>query len=404
MVAGGLAGRADPPLVLHVIEGLGTGGSERQLAAFLLHADRRRFRHAVCTLAQVGRFAPTVEAAGVPVYTLGLRPDGDFPRALWRFARVVRRVVPQVIHSVLYRPTVLSRAVAGPLGIPVVTTLVNTTYEPEWRLDNPRLSPAKVWAVRAVDRWTARWWGGRYVAISESVKRSAVVQLGLPAEAITVIPRGLTEELLAEPAPEAVAATRAALVGDDGPVLLCVGRLVPQKGHRYAILAMPAILQRYPRARLLIAGDGPLRGTLADLIRHLALDGAVTLLGERRDTPVLLRCADLFVFPSLFEGLGNAVLEAMAAARPLVASDIPTLREVTDGGTVALLVPPRNTDALAEGVVRLLEDAAARRRLGEAARDWTLRRFAFAPSVRALEAVLAAALPPRGLVPQEVGG
>lgn len=376
--------------MLHVIEGLGTGGSEQQLVAFLLHSDPARFRHEVCTLAQVGRFAEQVRHAGIALHTLGVRADGDLLRTFRRLHRIVKRVRPQVLHTVLYRPTVVGRLVGYLTGTPVITTLVNTAYEPEWYLDNPRLSPWKARVVRGADRLTARWWGGRYVAITESVKVSAVRQLGLPPEAIAVVPRGIALDGRGDAQPADVAAVRATLGWQDAyPLLLNIGRLVPQKGQQYAIYAMPAVLSRFPSARLMIAGEGPMRPTLEAIIRREGLEDRVGLLGDRWDAATLLAAADIFVFPSLFEGLGNAVLEAMAAGKPCVLSRIPALREITGDGQVAILTDIRSPAGLAAAVVRLAEDRALAVRLGAEAREWVRTRYDLARSVRALEEVFA---------------
>ncbi|MDR7519624.1 MAG: glycosyltransferase [Armatimonadota bacterium] len=376
--------------ILHVIEGLGTGGSEQQLVAFLLHSDPTRFRHEVCTLAQVGRFAEQVRRAGIALHTLGVRADGDLPRTFLRLHRAVKRVRPQVLHTVLYRPTVVGRLVGYLTGTPVITTLVNTAYEPEWYLDNPRLSPWKVRLVRVADRVTARWWGSRYVAITESVKASAIRQLGLPPEAIAVVPRGIAFDGQASGQSADVTAVRAALGWPNAyPLVLNIGRLVPQKGQQYAICAMPAVLSRFPSARLMIAGEGPMRPTLEAIIRREGLEDRVALLGDRWDAAALLAAADIFVFPSLFEGLGNAVLEAMAAGKPCVLSRIPALREITGDGQVALLTDIRSPADLAAALVRLAEDRALAVRLGAAAREWVRTHYDLAHSVKALEEVFA---------------
>ncbi len=385
-----------PIVVLHVIEGLGTGGSESQLAAFLFRSDTSRFRHEVCTMADVGRFAGELEKVGIPVSTIGLKPEGDLVRALARLRKVVKRVNPDIIHSSLYRPTILARVVGRLAHKSVVTTLVNTSYEPEWVLDNPRLSPRKVWLVQWVDRVTARWWGGDFVAITESVKDSACRQIGLSPEEIVVIPRGLDFDQESDGGSRDVAGVRAQLEWTGAyPIILNVARLVPQKGQRYAIRAMHQVVARFPSAHLYIAGDGPLRPTLEKLIRSEHLQDHVTLLGERRDVKVLLRAADIFVFPSLFEGLGNAVLEAMAAGRPCVVSRIPALREITGDGQVALLADLQSPEEIAANLVRVAEDSALAERLGSAAQTWVRGRYRISKSVAAHEAVYERIMMPR---------
>ncbi len=371
--------------VLHVVETLRTGGTERQLVAFLQRSDRRRFRHIVCVLAAGGRFEHELQCQGVPVYHLNSRGRLNPVTGGVRLRRLVRALRPDVVHAALFWPGVLARTVGRWSGVPVITTLVNTTYEPEWRLDNPQLTPWKVWAVRIVDRATARLHGTWYVAITESVKISAVRQLRIPPERIEVIPRGLVPESYA--VEEDPARIRRELGWEDTyPLILNVGRLVPQKGQRYAVRAMPAVVARFPNARLVIAGEGRLRSILEREVRELGMDAHVSLLGERTDVRRLLHAADLFVFPSLFEGFGNALLEAMAAGRPCVCSDIPPLREVTDGGRVAVLVEPRSPAGLAAALVRLAADTTTARALGHEAQAWVRERYDLRSVVASQEA------------------
>lgn len=375
-----------PLMVLHVLDDLDTGGAERQVTAFILRSDAGRFRHEICALSESGRFAADLAAAGVPIHILGVKAGSDLVQATVRLRRLVRKVDPDVIHATLYRPGIAGRVVGRLCGKPVVTSLVNTTYEPEWRLDNPRLVSWKVWATRMVDGVSARRWGTRFVAITESVKTSAVRQLGLPRGRITVIPRGLSFDGPQISVDADAQAARLALgLAGAYPIILNVARLVPQKGQQYAIQAMKDVLPEFPTARLLIAGEGWFRPALERLIRAHGLERHVTLMGERHDVQALLRMADIFVFPSLFEGAGNALLEAMAAEKPCVVSRIPTLREVTGDGKAALLADLQSPASLAAGLLRLAKDREMAERLGGTARAWVREHYDIRRSVVALE-------------------
>ncbi len=381
-------GHPRPLVVLHVLEDLETGGAERQLTDLILRSDVTRFHHEVCVLSEAGRFATELLAANLPVHILGVAPGKDLIRSVVRLWQLVRTVEPDILHATLYRPGIVSRLVGRLCGRPVVTTLVNVAYEPEWRLDNPHLTPSKVWIAQAVDRLTAKWWGSAFVAISDSVKTSAIRQLRLSADKISVIPRGVTADGYPEPQDADIVKVRAAMGwAQTYPLILNVGRLVPQKGQRYAILAMRKVASVFPNARLIIAGEGWLRPTLEHVIRAEGLETHVTLLGERKDVDALLRVADIFVFPSLFEGLGVSLIEAMAAAKPCIVSRISTMREVTGDGTAALLADPQSPRDLAEKLLRVAENRELATQMGRAAHAWVRERYDIQASVNGHEAL-----------------
>ena len=156
-------------------------------------------------------------------------------------------------------------------------------------------------------------------------------------------------------------------IGDRGrPSIVCVGRLSEQKGHRFLLEAMREVLAVHPEARLLMAGDGHLRRQLEE--QAAPLGDRVAFLGLREDVPALLASADLFVFPSLWEGQGNALLEAMTVGPATVATDIPSTRETVADGKEALLVAPANPGALAGAMLRALGDPGLAEGLVAAAR------------------------------------
>jgi glycosyltransferase involved in cell wall biosynthesis len=379
--------------ILHVLEDLDTGGAEQQLMAFLSRSDREYFHHEICVLTEAGRLATSLQTLGIPIHVLRVERNWDLIRAVARLRSLVRHVAPDLIHAVLYRPGVVGRTVGRLCSVPVVTSLVNTAYEPEWKLDNPHLSWWKVSLVQGVDTMTSRW-GAMFVALTEAVKRSAVRRLAIPENKIQVIPRGFAFEDGTVPPAASVAALRAALdCTNTYPVLLNVARLVPQKGQHHLIKAMAQVRQVFPQARLIIAGEGWLRGDLEALIRAHGLESCVRLLGDRADVPALLAFADIFIFPSLFEGFGVSLMEAMGSGKPCIASDIDVLREVTDNGTKALLVPSQSPEALTEAILRLAKDRALAGRLGAEAMEWTRRQYDVRQCVKALEGLYETLIP-----------
>ena len=247
-----------------------------------------------------------------------------------------------------------------------MTNLVNTSYDLARRQDpNIRLSRLRI--VRYVDAWTARRLTTHFHAISEAVEASAVEHLGIDADRVTVIPRGRDRHRLGQPGAGRAQSVRDSLgVAADTRLLLTVGRQEFQKGHEYLIRAFAAVRDDHPAARLMIAGrQGHMSDRLAALVDELELGESVDLLGHRPDVADLLCAADLFVFPSLYEGLGGALIEASAMGLPIVASDLPALREVVDEYRNASLVPPGDAERLADAIGRLLDDPKTMQAFGD---------------------------------------
>jgi glycosyltransferase involved in cell wall biosynthesis len=177
--------------------------------------------------------------------------------------------------------------------------------------------------------------------------------------------------------PSASADLRASLgLTPDGQVVVALGRMVDKKGFVHLVDAMPELLRQAPSAKLVLAGDGALYDSLAERVRSLGLSAAVRMPGrvDWRDVPSLLALADVFVQPSIedadgnVDGLPNTLLEAMAAARPIVATDAGGIGDVIEDGKNGRLVPQRSPTALADAIAGLLADRSERERMGEAAR------------------------------------
>ncbi len=368
-----------PLKVLLVINSLGTGGAERSLAELLPYLRQAGIGVTVACLRHPKESAhgvhKAVEAHGVGVEVL---PAAGFAGRALALRRVIRREAPDLVHTSLYMADQLGRLAALGTGVPVMSSLVNVSYgSTRSRLD-PNLSPWKMGLVQAADAVTARLLTARFHAITKTAKAHAVEQLGIAPERVTVVERGRSRARFGEPTPERRQRARQALgLADEDEVVLSVGRHYFQKGQRYLLEAGRLVARRRPRLRLLLAGiEGPMTPELEALAEEAPLRGGrVRFLGYREDVPDLLCAADVFAFPSLFEGLGGAMIEAMAMGVPVVASDIAPLREVSEGGSGALLVEPRSAGALAEGVERLLGDRAGALALGGRGREIFERRF-----------------------------
>jgi glycosyltransferase involved in cell wall biosynthesis len=244
-------------------------------------------------------------------------------------------------------------------------------------------------------------WADWYTAVSQSVGDFLLEHQGVPPEKVSVIRNGV---VIRRPLSAAQrAAVRNGLGLDDGDKLvLSVGRVVPQKGYEHLIRAVPAVLDRVPEARLFVAGDvsrakyAGYRSLLTSLAAELDVSDRVRFAGVRNDVPELLGSADLFVMSSMWEGLPNALLEAMAAGLPAVTTDVDGAGEVARMARTAVLVPPGDPESLASAVIQLLEDPMDAERRAAAGLDLVTREFTWARTASSLTALYEQLLSERG--------
>lgn len=343
--------------VLHVIDRLTEGGAETSLREELL-ATRYDFDHGVAVLYPDGNRLRELSAAGIDVFG----PERQCPSRLSRTAHVRQAILhcqPDLVHTSLFEADLAGRVAAKATRTPAVTSLVNTPYAPEVVADLavPR---RKLAAVRAVDRLLSRHATVAFRAISQAVADAAVRDLGVPRERVHVIPRSRDVRRLGVCSPARRARVRRELgVAESTPVLLNVARQEAQKGLVPLVDAVARLRHGVPGVVLLQAGrSGNRTDQLHARVARHGLENTVRFLGFREDVGDLLCAADVFVLPSRYEGLGGAALEAMAMRVPVVASDVPALREVLDGGRSGLLVQPGDPAALAAAVSRVLTDPA----------------------------------------------
>lgn len=371
--------------VLALIDSLEMGGAETSLAAIFERLEHTEV--VVCHLYPGDRLRPRYEAAGVRVVSLDLAGRYAFRAAAGRVADLVEAERPDLLLSVLYRSGLVARWTARRTGLPLVDSFVNDSYSSVRYGGLPPIRRAKLLATQLADRLTAGW-ATHFVAVSEHVARTNRRALGVAAERTTVIHRGRDPELYRAAPPERRTALRRDLgLGEDERVILNIARLRDRKGQHDLIAAMPEILRIHPRARLLIAGEGPERPALEHAVSEIGLKDRVALLGTREDVPALLTVADLFVTPSHYEGHGGSLIEAMLAGLPIVASDTPPHRESIEPGVTGLAVPLRDPAALAAAIVSLLDDPDLAHELGAAAREAARARFDIAAIARRHEAL-----------------
>jgi glycosyltransferase involved in cell wall biosynthesis len=331
--------------------------------------DPARFRPVACLLKE-GWLAAQLRAAGVRTYVLPQRPglDARWPIGL---ARLVLSEGVDLLHAHEFAMNVAATIVGAALGRPVVATVHGKNYYPD--VFRRRL------AYRCVGRSAAM------VAVSAEIQRFLQERAGVAGSLAAVIRNGVDAGRFT---PDSVVRQRVRSelgIHGDRPVLGCFGSHYPVKGQAHLLEAMARVSASRPDARLLLAGRGPLQGELQRRARTLGLENAVRFLGFRDDIPGLLQAIDVFVLPSLSEGLPLALLEAMANGKPIVATRVGGVPEVIADGESGLLVRPGSPDDLAAAVLRLLADRGLAARLGQTARERASRDHTLTAMVRAYQ-------------------
>jgi glycosyltransferase involved in cell wall biosynthesis len=339
------------------------GGVEEVVLALLRRLDPHEFRLAVAAPRPLlDAFAPDLR--GVRVDAEAIAPESPFDRReLGRLAAFIRRFAPDIVNPHLFRST----AVAAPLARLHGARVVETYHGREgWRRGLVRGSflPDRL-VARLVDR---------VIAVSEAARTFLVRGKGYPERKITVVPNGRDLSVY-RPGVARDSARKELGLDRAVPLVGVVGRLEAQKGHGYLLQAWPEVVEEFPDARLLLVGEGSLRGELEARARTLGVAESIIFAGFRADIPRMLDAVDVVALPSLYEGMPLTAIEGSAMARPVVATAVDGTPEVVRDGRTGRLVPPADPGALSRALRDLLRDPETARRMGEAGRDWVLTRF-----------------------------
>ncbi len=364
-----------PVRVTLAITDLDVGGAERALVALALGLDRRRWRPSVVSLSGEGALAGPLRADGIEVICLGVDPKRP-TQAVGKLIGTLRTLKPKLIQSFLFHANVTVKLAAPMAGRPwVVGGLRVAERQRTWHL--------------TLDRLTSRLSVGS-VCVSEGVRRFSVREGRLDPARLVVIPNGVDLDRF----DVAVPVDRASIGVPPGSVLaLYVGRFDPQKGLDVLLDAASVVARSRPDWHLAMVGDGPLRSPLLDQAARLPdLDGRVHWLGRRDDVPGLLKAADLLILPSLWEGMPNVVLEAMAAGRAVVATEVEGTEDLVVPDRTGWLVPPGQAFPLAEALIQAATDPTRRHQFGQNGRGRVEAEFTPGQVVAAYERLWAGVL------------
>jgi len=361
-----------PVHVLQVVHSLTIGGTERVVHDLVRHFNDDEFRTTVGCLDGLGEFGEDLRAAGVAVHLLGRRPGVDL-RVVGRLSRLCRATGVDIVHAHQYTPYFYA-ALSGLLARPVRVIFT----------EHGRHYPDRVRRRRVIGNQILRPVTAAYTAVSDFTRRSLVTLERIPRSRIEVIYNGIDVPVAHDDSPRARA--RAGLgLDQSAAVVLSVGRLDRVKDFGTLVRAMTKVVIDVPEAVLLIAGGGDeaYRQELIRLADELGIADHVRLLGSRRDVPALLAACDVFTLTSVTEALSMTILEAMAAGRPVLATDVGGNAEVVVPGETGVLIPVGDSSAAAQALIDLLTDPRRARGMGAAGRRRVRERFTRAATFEA---------------------
>ncbi len=364
--------------ILHVIDALNIGGAQELLVLLADKTPKSAYQTLVCVIQPDITLKSRIESKGASVFCLSRsRPSIFCPgKFITYFYLNIRDIVSlcrqhrvDVVHCHLSDAEFAGILAGWLYG---ARRIISTVHYPELlpeRQSGDIRNYLRIAAIRLLYHLA-----NAVVAVSDDVAQQLKNVFHLAPSKIKTIINGIDVEAIHRtlPSPEHLSSL-CALPGQR--LITSVGRLMPPKGHGYLVSAMPHLISQVDNVRLLLAGDGDLKASLEQLSQDLKVQDVISFLGSRSDVPDILALSDVFVLPSVSEGTSMALLEAMAASKPIVATDIPGNRDVLRHGHNCLLVPPGNPEKLAEAISFLLNHPRIAAEYGENAYQDVCQRF-----------------------------
>jgi glycosyltransferase involved in cell wall biosynthesis len=369
--------------ILYTVNRMDIGGSQTHLLQVLRLLDRNQFEPMLCCLSGEGALLDTARETGATVVGVGLGrlKSPSAAGAVLRLTRFMRRARIDIVHNYLLRANVAGTLAARLARVPLVLTSKRGCHE---------MRGLELAAVRLSNRLA-----DCVTANAEAVRRYVHDNEGCPLEKMVVIPSGIDTDRFAPLAPADYKARLG--VAPHRRVVGIVTRMRVRKGVEEFLRAMGMVREQMPEACAVVVGEVDLDASLRALVQELRLDGHLHLLGRRSDMAEVLSAFDLFVLSSHDEGMSNAILEAMAMQRPVVATDVGGTNEVVQDGRTGVLVPAKDPAALAQGILRVLRAPQEGAAMGERGRAIAVERFSARAMVRQMEQLYVQLLEARGL-------
>ncbi len=369
--------------ILYTVTWMEVGGSQTHLLQVLRLLDRQRFEPMLCCLTGRGALLEAARATGVPVFDGGMKSfrSPQVVADIAALARLMRRERIDIVHNYLLRANVIGTIAGRMARVPVVLGSKRGCHERR--------------GMELVGAKLSNWLADRVTANAEAVREFVHDNEGCPKEKMVVIPSGVDTDRF-QPLP---AADYKARLGLDParPVVGIVTRMRVRKGVEEFLRAMAMVRASHPDVQVAVVGEVELDEELTRLVRETGLSDHLKLLGRRSDMPEVLSAFDMFVLSSHDEGMSNAILEAMAMERPVVATDVGGTGEVIRHGQSGLLVPPKDPVPLAAAIIEVIEDPSRAAAMGRSGRAVVVAGFSARAMVRQMERLYINLLHERGV-------
>jgi glycosyltransferase involved in cell wall biosynthesis len=371
--------------ILYIIGTLDIGGTEKQLVELIKRLDKNRFNIAVCCLSQSGPLISSVHSEGIPVEVIGFRgfrhsEKGylrNLPRIISLFVqltRYIKKEQPHILHGFLFWAYILGTYAAKLAG---VSHIISSRRGLGMFKQDKR---HYLFLEKVANHLTEI-----IIANSEAVRRDTIQQEKVPASKIMMVYNGIDTALYEIPPDQKL---RAALnIGEKSKIVSIIANFIHYKGHGFFLHACSEVRKKLSDVKFMLIGDGPLKKDMKELAEDLNIEKDVLFLGSRKDIPALLSITDIVVLSSLEEGFSNAILEAMAAGKPVIATHVGGNPEAILQGETGLLVLPKNSDTLAGAMIQLLENPDIAVKMGKAGRERVKQEFSMDRMVQSIEQI-----------------
>jgi len=361
-----------------VVPCFGFGGLEQVIINMVKQLDRSKYNLSLCSLwTPVPEMFEKIKALELPCFILD-KGEGFNYSLVFKLSRLFRKEKIHLVNSHDVGATLFAAPAARLARIRKVI-----------HVDHSQIKNKKKFLF--IYSWILKNQVTFSITVSKDLEELLISAFGVDDERVMTIPNGIDVESFSENQDISYLLDEFEL-GKDEKVIGSIGRLTEVKGMKYLLEAFKKVLVRVPESRLFIVGEGELRGDLEELAETLQIRGKVVFTGIREDIPALLNLFDLFALPSLWEGQPLTIIEAMAAGKPVVATDVGGSSEILNSGEYGILVPPADSDALARSILKMLEEREFAQKFGNDARKYSIAELSSIPMVRKYETVFDAVL------------